>query len=120
MNNAEFRVYAHKVVDWMADYLENVAEYPVKSQVAPQEIIAQLPSSPPLDGENMEQILGDFQKIILPGMTHWQSPNFFAYFTANSSYPSVLAEMLTATLAAQCMVWETSPAAAELEELMMN
>src|SRR5664279_1367903 len=68
----------------------------------------------------MSVIMQDFNKIIMPGMTHWQSPNFFAYFPANSSYPSVLAEMLTAALGSQCMIWETSPAAAELEEITMN
>lgn len=116
----DFRKFAHEFVDWMADYLEGVEEYPVKSGVKPGEVFNQLPDDPPLKGESMESIFGDFLDIILPGMTHWQSPNYFAYFTANSSYPSVLAEMLTSTLAAQCMIWETSPAAAELEEKVMN
>ncbi len=120
MDSQAFRKYAHDFVDWMADYLENVQELPVKSKVQPGEIISQIPDAPPREGESMETVFEDFKNIILPGMTHWQSPNYFAYFTANSSYPSVLAEMLTATLAAQCMVWETSPAAAELEESMMN
>ncbi|MCF8369548.1 MAG: aminotransferase class I/II-fold pyridoxal phosphate-dependent enzyme [Bacteroidales bacterium] len=120
LNNSEFRKQAHQFVDWMADFLENIEELPVKSQVMPGEIIDQLPISPPLEPESMDTIFHDFQKIILPGITHWQSPNFFAYFPANSSYPSLLAEMLTATLGAQCMVWETSPAAAELEELVLN
>ncbi len=120
IGSEEFRKYAHEFVDWMADYLESVEKLPVKSQVKPGEIFARIPDRPPEKGESMSRIFGDFQQLILPGMTHWQSPNYFAYFTANSSYPSVLAEMLTATLAAQCMVWETSPAAAELEEKMMN
>ena len=120
MNTYDFRKHAHEFVDWMADYFEDLEKYPVKSQVKPGEILDQLPDSPPEKGESIKQIFEDFQKIILPGMTHWQSPNYFAYFTANSSYPSVLAEMLTATLAAQCMVWETSPAAAELEEKVMD
>ncbi len=68
----------------------------------------------------MDKIFGDFQSVILPGITHWQHPNFFAYFTANTSYPSILAEMLTAAMASQCMIWETSPAAAELEEKVMD
>lgn len=118
--NQSFRKYAHEFVDWMADYLEHSELLPVKSQVAPGDIINQLPMNPPEKGESYEDIFRDFLKIIIPGMTHWQSPNFFAYFPANSSYPSVLAEMLTATLGAQCMKWETSPAAAELEEMMMN
>ena len=104
----------------MADYLEKVEKLPVKSPVKPGEIFNQIPDSPPAGGEPMDRIFQDFQQIILPGMTHWQSPNYFAYFTANSSYPSLLAEMLTSTLAAQCMVWETSPAAAELEEKVLH
>jgi aromatic-L-amino-acid decarboxylase len=95
----EFREHAHLMVDWMADYYSSIE--------APQK------------GEPMSKIFEDFKSIIMPGITHWQNPKWFAYFQANSSYPSVLAEMLTATLATQCMVWETSPAAAELEEKMM-
>ncbi len=116
----EFRTYAHQFVDWMADYIENIEQYPVKSQVNPRQIFNQLPDNPPETGESMADIMDDFRQVILPGITHWQSPSFFAYFPANSSYPSVLAEMLTATLGTQCMIWETSPAAAELEEKMMN
>lgn len=120
MDNKEFRKYAHELVDWMADYLENKEAYPVKALVQPKEIINQLPDNPPATGEPFEQIFEDFQKIIIPGMTHWQSPNFFAYFPANSSAPSILAEMLMSTLAAQCMSWQTSPSATELEEQVMN
>ena len=116
----EFRRYAHQVADWMADYFEQVEHYPVRSQVKPREIYDQLPAAAPQQPEDMAQILADFQSIILPGMTHWQHPSFFAYFSANNSYPSVLAEMLTATLGAQCMIWETSPAAAELEEKVLQ
>jgi aromatic-L-amino-acid decarboxylase len=120
MNNQEFRKYAHQLVDWMADYLENIESYPVKSPLKPKEIIRQLPPAAPEDGEPFENIFHDFQDIIIPGITHWQHPSFHAYFPANSSPPSVLAEMLTAALAAQCMIWQTSPAAAELEERMMD
>ena len=104
----------------MADFYENIESFPVKSQVQPRDIINQLPAQAPAESESMEDIMDDFERIIMPGMTHWQSPNFFAYFPANSSFPSVLAEMLTATLGAQCMSWDTSPAAAELEERMME
>ena len=120
MNNKEFRQYAHQMVDWMADYFEQIEDYPVKAQVEPKEIYKQLPEQAPLKGEEMSVIFKDFQDIILPGITHWQHPNFFAYFPANTSFPSILGEMLTATLGTQCMIWDTSPAAAELEERVMN
>jgi aromatic-L-amino-acid decarboxylase len=120
MTHSDFRNHAHKVVDWIADYLQDIEKFPVKSQAHPKEIYNQLPDSAPEQGESMDKIMQDFQNIILAGITHWQSPNFFAYFPANSSYPSVLAEMLTAALGTQCMIWETSPAAAELEEKVMN
>jgi len=120
MKPAEFRKYAHELVEWMAEYMENVESYPVKSAVQPGDILNKLPDSPPADPESFESFMNDFEKIIMPGMTHWQSPSFFAYFPANSSPPSVLAEMITSTLAAQCMIWETSPAAAELEQKVMN
>jgi aromatic-L-amino-acid decarboxylase len=115
MDLDEFRHHGHRLVDWMADYLANVGQYPVRAQVRPGEIAARLPAAPPADGEPLERIFADFERILLPGMTHWQHPSFFAYFPANSSPPSVLAEMLTATLGAQCMLWQTSPAATELE-----
>jgi aromatic-L-amino-acid decarboxylase len=120
MNSKEFRLEAHKIVDWMADYLEKVSEFPVKSQVEPGYLFPMVPEAPPKEPESMQTIFSDFNRFVIPGITHWQSPNFFAYFPANSSYPSILAEMLTATLGTQCMIWETSPAAAELEEKMMN
>ncbi len=119
MDIEEFRIHAHTFSDWMADYLASVEQYPVRSQVKPGEISAHIPVECPVQGEPMEAIFADFKEKILPGVTHWQHPRFFAYFSANSSPPSVLAEMLTATLAAQCMLWETSPAATELEERMM-
>jgi aromatic-L-amino-acid/L-tryptophan decarboxylase len=120
MDQIEFRKQAHLFVDWMADYLESIENFPVKSLITPGSIYNQIPEQPPEKPESMQQVFTDFQKIILPGITHWQSPDFFAYFPANSSYPSVLAEMLTTTLGAQCMIWETSPAAAELEEKVLN
>ena len=120
MNNVEFREWAHRLADRMADYYQDIETYPVKSNVKPGDILAQLPELPPANGEDMAQIVSDFEQIIMPGITHWQSPNFFAYFPANGSYPSILAEMLTASLGVQGMVWDTSPAAAELEELVMN
>ncbi|MCI0522439.1 MAG: pyridoxal-dependent decarboxylase [Bacteroidales bacterium] len=120
MNSDEFRKYGHEVVEWIARYYDNIEQYPVKSRSLPGSVKAQLPGGPPSESQPFDTFLKDFDEIILPGITHWQSPNFFAYFPANSSPPSVLAEMLTAALGTQCMIWETSPAAAELEERMME
>lgn len=120
MNNSEFRKYGHELIDWIADFYESIEKYPVKSQLKPGQILKQLPPSPPLQGEKMSGLIQDFSEIILPGISHWQSPNFFAYFPANSSFPSILGELLTAAMGVQGMVWETSPAASELEELTMN
>jgi aromatic-L-amino-acid decarboxylase len=120
MDSSEFRRHAHAFVEWMADYLEHVDRYPVRAQVKPGEIAARLPASPPRGGEPMDTIFRDFQSIVLPGVTHWQHPSFFAYFPANSSPPSVLAEMLTATLAQQGMLWQTSPAATEMETRVLD
>jgi aromatic-L-amino-acid/L-tryptophan decarboxylase len=120
MNTEEFRSNAHELVDWMADYLGNLEQYPVKPDMKPGEIKSRLPLAAPCSGEDFQSIFADFKNIILPGMTHWQHPGFFAYFPANNSEPSILAEMLTATMGAQCMLWLTSPAAEELEERVME
>lgn len=120
MNPKEFKEEGYKIVDWIAEYMENIEDYPVKSKSCPGEIYKSLPAMPPFGPASMDDIMKDFQDIILPGISHWQSPNFFAYFPANNSGPSVLAEMLTAAMGAQCMIWETSPAAAELEERVLN
>ncbi len=120
MNNHDFRKHAHQLVDWMADYMENLHELPVKPNISPGDIKNQLPALSPGQGEDFERIFEDFKNIILPGMTHWQHPQFFAYFPTGWSGPSILAEMLVATMGAQCMTWLTSPAAEELEERMME
>ncbi|HKL18323.1 MAG TPA: aminotransferase class I/II-fold pyridoxal phosphate-dependent enzyme [Halalkalibaculum sp.] len=120
MNSEQFRKEAHRMVDWMADYMDNVEDYPVKPKVKPGDILKQIPKRAPEQAESFEAIFDDFKKIIMPGMTHWESPKFMAYFPANKSYPSILGEMLTATLGAQCMSWVTSPAATELEEAVMR
>lgn len=119
MDTQSFRKHAHELVDWMADYFESVEDYPVMSQVNPGDILKQIPASAPEQAESFDQVFKDFKDIIMPGITHWESPNFMAYFPANKSKGSVLAEMLMSTLGAQCMQWLTSPAAAELEEQMM-
>jgi aromatic-L-amino-acid decarboxylase len=120
MNPDEFRRQAHQLVDWMADYFRDVGQLPVAPAVRPGDILRRLPASPPEQGEAFPALFQDFREIILPGMTHWNHPGWFAYFPANNSPPSVLAEMLTATLGAQCMSWATSPAATELEQLTMT
>ena len=115
MDIAEYRRHAHRLVDWMADYLETIETRPVRSGVEPGAIADRLPDAPPEAGEPFERIFADFERELLPGVTHWQHPSFFAYFPANSSPPSVLAEMLTAALGVNCMLWQTSPAGTELE-----
>lgn len=120
MTSSEFRKNAHQLVDWMADYMDNVSKYPVKPNIKPGDIKKQLPDSPPGQGQSFEGIFKDFENIILPGMTHWQHPQFFAYFPTGASAPSVMADMISSTLGAQCMIWLTSPAAEELEDRMME
>src|SRR5512140_3617370 len=120
MTPEEFRHHAHTLVDWMADYLRDVGERRIVPEIEPGAVRRSLPATPPAAAEPFETIFDDFTSIILPGMTHWQHPSFFAYFPANNSPPSILAEMLTATLGAQCMSWVTSPAATELEERVMQ
>jgi aromatic-L-amino-acid decarboxylase len=120
MERKEFRKHAHAVVDWMADYLENVEQLDVYSDPAPKTVSNALPAAPPAHGEPFEELMRDFRQHIVPNMTHWNHPRFFAYFPANNSPPSILAEMLTAALGAQCMSWQTSPAATELEARVME
>jgi aromatic-L-amino-acid decarboxylase len=120
MTPDEFRRYGKTVVDWIADYLETIESYPVLSQVKPGDIRQALPSHPPVHGEAFEKMLADFQEIIIPGVTHWQSPNFFAYFPANSSGPSILGDLLSSGLGVQGMLWLTSPACTELETHVLD
>ena len=120
MEPEQFRKYGHEMVDWIANFMINIEKYPVSPDIKPGEIKAQLPKNAPTKGENMDDIFKDFKKIILPGITHWQHPCWFAYFPANNSPPSILGELLTAGLGAQCMIWKTSPAAEELEEVTLE
>jgi len=120
LNPKDFKKEAGPVVDWIDRYMNTIQSLPVKAQVAPGDIYKAIPGEAPLNSESMEQIMEDFDRIILPGMTHWQHPGFHGYFPANSSVESVLAESLTSAMGAQCMIWETSPAAAELEQRMME
>jgi aromatic-L-amino-acid decarboxylase len=120
MDLTSFRAHAHALADWMADYLEQIEARRIVPAVAPGDTSRQLSPIPPEHGEPFEAILADFERVILPGMSHWQHPGWFGYFPANSSPPSVLAEMLTAALAANCMSWQTSPAATELEQVTLD
>ena len=120
MSNDEFRRAGHEMIDWIADYWERVETLPVLSQVSPGDVRASLPAEPPATGEAWADIMADVDELIVPGITHWQSPNFFAYFPANASPPSVLGELLSAGLGVQGMLWATSPACTELETLMLD
>ena len=111
----EFRRHAHAVVDWMADYLAGVGQLPVLAQVQPGETAARLPASAPAQGEAVDDILRDFRDVILPGVTHWNHPDFFAYFAITGGGPGILGEMLAAALNNNAMLWRTGPAPTELE-----
>lgn len=120
MTPEEFRQYGRLVVDWIADYYQQIETYPVLSQVEPGEIRAGLPAKPPQQGESFERMLSDLETLIMPGITHWQSPNFFAFFPANASGPSILADLLSSGLGVQGMSWVTSPACTELETHVLD
>ncbi|WP_170763896.1 pyridoxal phosphate-dependent decarboxylase family protein [Ruegeria lacuscaerulensis] len=120
MNWDEFSHWGQHISRWAANYHQTLAERPVRAQTAPGEISCQLEEAPPETGQPMEAIMADFERIVMPGMTHWQHPRFFAYFPANAAPPSMLAEMLVTTIAAQCMLWQTSPAATEVEGVMVD
>jgi aromatic-L-amino-acid decarboxylase len=120
MSPEEFRTHGRAVIDWIADYMETVERHPVRSRSQPGETRAMLPDAPPDAGEPFADILRDVDDVIMPGVTHWQSPNFFAYFPANASGPSILGEMLSAALGVQGMMWITSPACTELETHVLD
>jgi aromatic-L-amino-acid decarboxylase len=120
MDAGEFRRHGHNLIDWIANYLEDAEQFPVLAQVRPGDIRAQLPPAPPEHGEPFDAILREVDNIIMPGITHWQSPNFFAFFPANNSYPSILGDLLSSGLGVQGMLWATSPACTELETHVMD
>src|ERR1700712_5586710 len=120
MSPEEFRRDGHEVINWIADYLTRVDTLPVLSQVTPGEIRAGLPLAPPAQGEAFEKILADINQLILPGITHWQSPNFYAYFPSNGSGPAILGDLLSSGLGVQGMLWATSPACTELETHVLD
>jgi aromatic-L-amino-acid decarboxylase len=116
----DFAKWSKQIADWGADYHKSLSDRPVRAQTKPGEIAAQLPVAPPSQAEDMKTIMADFERIVMPGMTHWQHPRFFAYFSSNAAPPSMLAEQLVNTMAAQCMLWQTSPAATEVEGVMID
>src|SRR5581483_9614026 len=120
MSPEEFRKHGHEVVDWIADYYAKIESFPVQSRVVPGQVRASLPPHPPERGESFDNILRDVDKLILPGITHWQSPNFFGFFPANSSGPGILGDLLSSGLAVQGMLWSTSPACTELETHVLD
>jgi aromatic-L-amino-acid decarboxylase len=119
MDPEAFRREAHRVADWIADYLADSHRYPVLSQIAPGDIVRALPDAAPIAGESFDTIFDDFERIIVPGITHWNHPGFFAYFSITGSGPGILAEFLAAALNVQAMLWRTSPAATELEQVTL-
>ena len=120
MTPEEFRRQGHAVVDWIADYHSRIESFPVLSRVQPGEIRAQLPPSAPMQGEAFDAILADIDRVVLPGITHWQSPNFYAYFPANASGPAILGDLISAGLGVQGMLWSTSPACTEVETHVLD
>ena len=120
MDANEFRANGHAVIEMIADYLENIAQLPVTSDVRPGDVRAALPQHPPASPESFDAVMRDVHDIVIPGLTHWQHPDFFAFFPGNSSYPSILADLLTAGLGVQGMSWVSSPACTEVETLMVD
>jgi aromatic-L-amino-acid decarboxylase len=120
MNSEEFRRHGYQAVDWIAEYLENIRDYPVLAKVPPGELTESLPLSAPDRGEPMSAILEDFEKQIVPAITHWNHPRFFAYFSISGSMPGILAEFLAAALNVNGMLWKSSPAATELEQVTLG
>ncbi len=120
MTPDEFRTHGHALIDWITDYLEGIERYPVGSQVQPGEIRAMLPEHPPATAESFDAVMADMDRVIMPGITHWQHPEFFAYFPGNTGYAAILGDLAASGLGVQGMSWVTSPACTEVETLMMD
>src|ERR1700751_279371 len=120
MTPDDFRRHGHAVVDWIADYFARIESFPVLSQAQTGEIRASFPLHPPAQGESFDAMLADIETLILPGITHWQSPNFYAYFPSNASAPAILGDLLSSGLGVQGMLWATSPACTEVETLVLD
>ena len=116
----EFRRYGHELIDWIANYFEHIEDLPVLAQMEPGDLKAQLPSSPPEQGESMQAILADIDRLIVPALTHWSHPSFFAYFATSTSAPGIFGELLSAAFDVKSMLWRTSPASTELEEVALD
>jgi aromatic-L-amino-acid decarboxylase len=116
----EFRAYGHQLIDWIADFLSGIGDLPAFPDVQPGDIIAKLPTTPPIKGEPMDEILADVERVIMPGMAHWNHPRFFAYFTSSGSAPGILGELLSAAFNVNSMLWQSCPAATELEQVTLN
>jgi aromatic-L-amino-acid decarboxylase len=120
MNDDEFRLWSHKAADWGVDYRQGLRSRPVRAQTAPGATFNAIPADAPETPESMDAIFADFETVVMPGITHWQHPRFFAYFPANAAPASVIAEQFVSAIAAQCMLWQTSPAATELETRVLD
>src|ERR1700732_4928279 len=120
MTSLQFREAGKQLIDWLADYYEQVERHPVLSQVVPGEVRTSLPVQPPQAGTDFHHIIQELNSKVMPGITHWQSPNFFAYFPANTSEPSVLGDLLSSGVGVQGMLWATSPACSEVETLILD
>lgn len=120
MRYDELRRHGRQVIDWLADYLQRVEQFPVLSRVQPGQVRARLPGTAPQQPEPFERVLRDLEEIILPGVTHWQSPNFFGFFPCNHSWPSILGDLVSSGLGVQGMMWATSPACTELETHVLD
>ena len=120
MSKEEFRRFGHQLIDWIADYFDRIDDLPVLAAIEPGDLKAQLPSTPPLQGEPMEQIISDIDRLIVPALTHWSHPSFFAYFATSTSAPGIFGELLGAAFDNKAMLWRTSPASTELEEVALD
>ncbi|HMB47460.1 MAG TPA: pyridoxal-dependent decarboxylase, partial [Afifellaceae bacterium] len=120
MDKDAFRTWSIRAAEWSADYRDGLRDRPVRAPGRPGDVARRIPASPPETPEPMDAIFADFEQVIVPGMTHWQHPRFFAYFPANAAPVSVVAEYLVSAIGAQCMLWQTSPAATELETVALD
>ncbi len=120
MNSSDYAKWTARATEWITDYFANLSDRPVRAQTKPGDIAAMLPDSPPDEAVSMDDIMADFERIVPDGMTHWQHPKFFAYFNSNAAPASLIADQLANAIGAQCMLWQTSPAATEMEQVMCD